>query len=214
MRIALRGKKRQIEEWSKIVSSRHDILEFEGIDSSLDLNVFDLVFDLDFENHTQDAMYYLNTTATVFLSSVCVNLYSYFPDAEIYGINALPTMLGRNLLEVCGTKGKKRDITEIIKSLGWEDAEWVDCRVGLVTPRIICMIINEAYYTVQEGTANREDIDKGMKLGTAYPKGPFEWCGELGVVNVYRVLESIWEDTREERYKVCPLLKKEYLQNK
>ena len=65
--------------------------------------------------------------------------------------------------------------------------------------------------TVQEGTATREDIDIGMKLGTNYPKGPFEWLNEIGIENVYKVLEAIYQDTKEERYKICPLLKEEYL---
>jgi 3-hydroxybutyryl-CoA dehydrogenase len=87
----------------------------------------------------------------------------------------------------------------------------VDDRVGLVTPRIICMIINEAYYTVQEGTSGKADIDLAMKLGTNYPFGPFEWCQKIGVRNVYELLAAIYEDTKDERYKICPLLKKEYL---
>ena len=87
----------------------------------------------------------------------------------------------------------------------------VDDRVGLVTPRVICMIINEAYYTVQEGTASREDIDLAMKLGTNYPYGPFEWCGKLGIRNVYELLHALYEDTKDERYKISALMKKEYL---
>ena len=214
MKIAIRGKKELIQEWSKIVSLSHDILEFESIDSSLNLNTFDAVFDLDFQNHLSDVSIYQNTTSTLFLNSVSVNLHKHFPTKDVYGINALPTMIGRNILEICGTNGENDEVSNLVKSLGWENPEWVDCRVGLVTPRIICMIINEAYYTVQEGTANREDIDKGMKLGTAYPKGPFEWSKEIGVQNVYKMLDAIWQDTREERYKICPLLKKEYLQGK
>ena len=50
------------------------------------------------------------------------------------------------------------------------------------------MIINEAYYTVQEGTASREDIDLGMKLGTNYPMGPFEWSQAWGLNNIYELL--------------------------
>jgi 3-hydroxybutyryl-CoA dehydrogenase len=73
------------------------------------------------------------------------------------------------------------------------------------------MIINEAYYTVQEETATRDDIDRAMKLGTNYPFGPFEWCQRIGINHVYEVLEAVYEDTRDERYKICPLLKKEYL---
>jgi 3-hydroxybutyryl-CoA dehydrogenase len=88
----------------------------------------------------------------------------------------------------------------------------VEDRVGLVTPRVICMIINEAYYTVQEGTATRDDIDRAMKLGTNYPYGPFEWCERIGIKHVYELLEAVYEDTHDERYKVCPLLKREYLQ--
>ncbi len=47
------------------------------------------------------------------------------------------------------------------------------------------MIINEAFYTVMEGTATREDIDTGMKLGTNYPMGPFEWAVSWGITNIY-----------------------------
>ena len=73
------------------------------------------------------------------------------------------------------------------------------------------MIINEAFYTLQEGTASPEDIDKGMKLGTNYPYGPFEWCERIGLAHVYELLEAMYEDTKEERYKICPLLKQQYL---
>ena len=101
-------------------------------------------------------------------------------------------------------------LNSIMKDLG-SDFLVVDDRVGLVTPRVICMIINEAYYTVQEGTASREDIDIAMKLGTNYPFGPFEWCQRIGVRHVYELLEAVYDDTKDERYKICPLLKKEYL---
>lgn len=87
----------------------------------------------------------------------------------------------------------------------------VDDRVGMVTPRVISMIINEAYYVVQEGTASREDIDLAMKSGTNYPYGPFEWIRRIGIKHIYEVLEAVYEDTKDERYKICPLLKKEYL---
>jgi 3-hydroxybutyryl-CoA dehydrogenase len=85
-------------------------------------------------------------------------------------------------------------------------------RVGFVAPRVICMIINEAFYTVQEGTASKEDIDQAMKLGTNYPYGPFEWCEKIGVIQVYELLDVVYNDTKDERYKIAPLLKQSYLQ--
>ncbi|MEJ0057302.1 MAG: 3-hydroxyacyl-CoA dehydrogenase family protein [Bacteroidota bacterium] len=76
-------------------------------------------------------------------------------------------------------------------------------QVGLVTPRVICMIINEAYYTLEEGTAIREDIDQAMRLGTNYPYGPFEWCDRIGKENVCRLLTAVFADTKDDRYKTC-----------
>jgi 3-hydroxybutyryl-CoA dehydrogenase len=87
----------------------------------------------------------------------------------------------------------------------------VEDRVGMVTPRIIFMIINEACYTLQEGTASMQDIDISMKLGTNYPMGPFEWANKIGINHVYQTLENLYQDTHDERYKVCPLLKTKYL---
>lgn len=129
------------------------------------------------------------------------------------GFNGLPGMVNRSLLEVSLLhEADHLQVEQALQALGAE-FRVVEDRVGMVTPRVICMIINEAFYTVQEGTATEEDIDQGMKLGTNYPKGPFEWCEELGIENVYEVLEAVYEDTKEERYKICPLLKRRYLLN-
>ena len=129
------------------------------------------------------------------------------------GFNGLPGMVNRSLLEVSLLhEADHLQVEQALQALGAE-FRVVEDRVGMVTPRVICMIINEAFYTVQEGTATEEDIDQGMKLGTNYPKGPFEWCEELRIENVYEVLEAVYEDTKEERYKICPLLKRRYLLN-
>jgi 3-hydroxybutyryl-CoA dehydrogenase len=50
-----------------------------------------------------------------------------------------------------------------------------------------------------------------MKLGTAYPKGPFEWSQEIGLDHVYETLDALYQDTKDERYKIASLLKTEYL---
>ena len=71
------------------------------------------------------------------------------------------------------------------------------------------MIINEAYFAIQENIASRGDIDLAMKLGTNYPFGPFEWCEKIGIKNVYDLLNAVYESTKDERYKVCELLEEE-----
>ena len=132
-------------------------------------------------------------------------------DATLFGFCGLPTLLNRRLLEVSlYQEADRTKLAETCAALG-TDYRVVADRVGLVTPRVICQIINEACFTVQEGTATMHDVDLGMKLGTNYPHGPFAWANAIGVERVYAVLEAMWHDTHDERYKVCPLLKRQAL---
>src|SRR5207344_3040810 len=121
------------------------------------------------------------------------------------------TFLDRSQMEVSFLKKEDRALFEIFANEMKFDFLEVKDRVGMITPRVICMIINEACFTLQEGTASMEDIDKGMKLGTNYPFGPFEWCERIGIKDVFETLSALYEDTKDERYKICPLLKTKYL---
>ncbi len=155
---------------------------------------------------------YANVEKPFFLNSVFTTLASIKkknPDLRtVFGFCGLPTFFNREVLEVSLLSVNQRTDLEKTCQLLATDFAVVDDRVGLVTPRIICMIINEAYYTVQEGTASRADIDLAMKLGTNYPFGPFEWCNKIGVENVYQLLDTVYHDTHDERYKICALLKR------
>jgi 3-hydroxybutyryl-CoA dehydrogenase len=176
--------------------------------------VFDFIID---EEPFQIEIYRDKAHGKVFLNSAKISLAElsklseHSLKATLFGFNGLPAFLNRKILEVSILKPEHeaslKDVCEKLQS----EYLLVDDRVGLVTPRVVCMIINEAYYTVQEGTASRDDIDKAMKLGTNYPYGPFEWCSRIGIEHVYEILEALYEDTHDERYKICPLLKKEYL---
>jgi 3-hydroxybutyryl-CoA dehydrogenase len=183
---------------------------------------YDVFLDLDFDDNSYRLQDYITNTHTTFilgavkctLESAAVGL-NIPHDWKGIGINALPTFLERNTLECTNPyKLAGKSLKELADLLGYPNIEVVGSRVGLITPRVICMIINEAYYTVQEGTANREDINQAMRLGTNYPKGPFEWCDAMGLQNVYEVLEAMYSDTKDERYKICSLLKQEYLLGK
>ena len=176
----------------------------------------DVVFDFSLERFREQVMmYYEHQTMCVFLNTTLSTLKELDIDTNlyttIYGFCGLPTFLNRPVLEVSLPKeSDNTKLVEICKQLNTEFVHVQD-RVGLVTPRVICMIINEAYYTVEEGTATREDIDLAMKLGTNYPYGPFEWAQKIGIKNVYEVLNAVLSDTKDERYKICPLLRKEAL---
>ncbi len=78
---------------------------------------------------------------------------------------------------------------------------------GLVFPRILCMIINEAAFALMEGVASAEDIDTAMRLGMHYPLGPLEWADRIGLDQVLGVLEGLQAEYGEDRYRPAPLLR-------
>lgn len=177
----------------------------------------DLVLDFIIDEEPHQFEIYLNTQVKVLINTAKISLaelthmVSQPLPGRIFGFNGLPTFLNRPRLEASLWAKEDEPALQRLCDALKTSYSLVEDRVGLVTPRIICMIINEAYYTVQEGTATREDIDRAMKLGTNYPYGPFEWAGRIGIKHVYEVLEAVYDDTKDERYKICPLLKQEYL---
>jgi len=216
MNIVVVGSKEQADLINEKIRGAHKLL-FSGFLSESHLEKADIIFDFNVEENPENLAHYINyPQMAVFLNAVTFNLaeqavYESKVACNLFGFNGHPTFIERDLLEVSMyNQGDAKVLADVMNNLQL-DYQLVDDRVGMVTPRIIAMIINEAYYTVMEGTATRKDIDLGMKLGTNYPMGPFEWIAKWGITNVYEVLEALYEDTKEERYKICPLLKKEYL---
>jgi 3-hydroxybutyryl-CoA dehydrogenase len=86
--------------------------------------------------------------------------------------------------------------------------EWVGDAPGLVLGRIVCQVINECAFALGEGVGSAEDIDTGMVLGMAHPRGPLAWAQEIGFDHVLAVLEGLWDEYREERYRPAPALRR------
>lgn len=122
-------------------------------------------------------------------------------------INAWPTFLSGSVAEVCGgTEPARQKMTGALQLLG-KQPEWTPDVPGMVSARIIAAIINEAYFTLSEGIATRQAIDTAMKLGTAYPYGPFEWAQQIGPQRIARLLHTLSQT--ESRYQPCTLLVEE-----
>jgi 3-hydroxybutyryl-CoA dehydrogenase len=62
---------------------------------------------------------------------------------------------------------------------------------GMITARVLAAIINEAWYTWQDGVSSKEEIDTAMRLGTNYPMGPFEWGERIGLKRILRLLDKM-----------------------
>lgn len=85
--------------------------------------------------------------------------------------------------------------------------ELVEDSIGHVSPRIVATVINEAAFAVMEGVASPIDIDAAMKLGVNYPEGPLKWADRIGATNVTRLLDLLWEEYHDERYRVARILR-------
>ena len=129
--------------------------------------------------------------------------------ANVVRINAWPTFLHSALIEGCGSDEHHREQAAAAFRQFEKTIEWVPDVPGMVSARVIAAIINEAYFTLLEGIASRQDIDTAMKLGTAYPYGPFEWAQKIGMHRIAGLLQALAKT--ESRYEPCTLLEKESL---
>ena len=85
-------------------------------------------------------------------------------------------------------------------------AEWVGDAPGLVSGRILAMLVNEACFALGEGAGSAADIDAGMQLGLNHPRGPLAWGDLVGPGAVLETLLALGEEYREERYRPAPAL--------
>jgi 3-hydroxybutyryl-CoA dehydrogenase len=83
---------------------------------------------------------------------------------------------------------------------------WVRDAPGLILGRIVSQLVNEAMFAVGEGVASAADIDTGMEIGLNHPRGPLDWGDRIGPDHVLTVLEALWRERREERYRAAPRL--------
>ena len=69
-----------------------------------------------------------------------------------------------------------------------------------IAARIMAAIINEAAWAASQDVATTDDIDTALRLGTNYPKGPFEWATEVGADRIVDLLETLNTQTQDGRF--------------
>jgi 3-hydroxybutyryl-CoA dehydrogenase len=137
----------------------------------------------------------------VFVNSVVTTLAE--TDPSFIRINGWPTFLRSALIEASASK-EKQQAAELIVSQFNKKIEWLSDEPGFVAPRVVSMIINEAFLSLDEGVSSKEDIDTAMKLGTNYPYGPFEWAEKIGVHQISLLLQTL--SRAQPRYTPAPAL--------
>lgn len=122
-------------------------------------------------------------------------------------LNAWPGLLRRSVIEIALTDKEQSDVVQqVFAALHWR-YQLVPDVCGMVTPRILAAIVNEAYFTLGAGVSSKEEIDTAMKLGTNYPFGPFAWSGAIGLRNIGELLQELARS--DARYAPAPALMQE-----
>jgi 3-hydroxybutyryl-CoA dehydrogenase len=77
---------------------------------------------------------------------------------------------------------------------------------GFVVNRLLCPMINEAVFALQEGLATAQEIDDAMKLGCNHPIGPLALCDLVGLDVELAVMNVLFEGFKDSKYRPAPLL--------
>jgi 3-hydroxybutyryl-CoA dehydrogenase len=132
------------------------------------------------------------------------------PD-RILGLHFLTPVPVVPLVEVVrglGTSDQTfRTALEFVRMLGKTGIEVYEYP-GYVTTRVILPFVNEAMHVVMEGVASAEAVDTSMRLGYGMPLGPLALADRMGLDEVMRWMQHLFDELGDLKYRPCPLLRK------
>ncbi len=130
------------------------------------------------------------------------------PIIGMHFFNPAPVM---KLIEVIQGANTPDDMVEQIKKIS-EDLGKTPVQVneaaGFVVNRILVPMINEGIFVYSEGISDIAGIDTAMKLGCNHPMGPLELGDYVGLDIVLAIMDVLYSETGDSKYRACPLLRK------
>jgi 3-hydroxybutyryl-CoA dehydrogenase len=128
--------------------------------------------------------------------------------AGLHFFNPVPLMKLVEVIRGLSTSDETyQAVFAFAQSLGKEPITAPD-KPGFIVNRLLVPYLLDAIRSYENGLGTIEDIDKGMKLGTGYPMGPFTLLDYVGLDTTYFIANIMFDEYREPQYAPPPLLKR------
>lgn len=166
-----------------------------------DTPYYDLLIDFSTESNS-DRIAFLHTKTKLLLINNVTTLVAHEYD-NVLRFTGWHTLCNSKNLEISIPNNNNGSYMLILQKLGIPYTI-VPYTIGHITPKVVSMIINEAYYTLGDGVSNAHDIDVAMQLGTGYPYGPIAWGNLIGLPLIHQLLQAL--SVTDARYTPAPAL--------
>lgn len=164
------------EIYTKINNSPYEAIRYEA-GSPIELQDFDYCIDFTHLNYEGKCFLaeQLNHQTEFFMDLTCFNNEEFHMSYDnLLGSFSSLLLTKTNKIEVT-IKDKHEVLEGLLNKLELSPLYYKNFGTGFVYPRTLSMIVNEAYFALDQGVANQTDIDRAMTFGVNYPRGPFEW---------------------------------------
>ncbi|MDD4802363.1 MAG: 3-hydroxybutyryl-CoA dehydrogenase [Syntrophomonas sp.] len=122
--------------------------------------------------------------------------------------NPVPAMKLVEIIRGAATSQATFDaIKDIALKMGKAPVE-INEAPGFVVNRLLIPMLNEGMYALMEGVANAADIDTSMKFGAGHPMGPLALADMIGLDICLKIMETLYKEFGDSKYRPCPLLVK------